>query len=816
MKINLKVISKEKNTTDTLTEDGVYFISSNGSVEKSMSDLTSNFLLIIELKEGTINISGVGDFTFLSTSMKKNSHLAISTDEIIYTQTFQVEFNFIEEQEEQEEQQQQEQEQENIAVSLSLDEEESVEQKSEDLSLPSIPINDLVLESADEKKQNTDIEKLPELPGLPDNDIEGPKVQNTNLNGVMNDDEIIADIAPSNVELNDYQLNVDSFPEVQLDASLPKISIDELLEHKESEESTIPLVPVMESDSETNLLDTNMVDQQLEEQSHVGATEIASNFIFLDTDRDDYIFSERKRSTNTQIGYKDCESIAEGFVDIYDQEREVKTNRKLFTDSKQKGLKVIHLHNGVVISDRFFSRKEKKVYISAYKESKKIFQMYDLPSSKKDILAYFKGTDIFVHKLEGFHITDDIGRITVNSSELLKVEYDKKIILTKGLSQLFVSHCDAPPILNNCPDDQVDERLIKSLIKTWAVALIPLILMFFLVDVPEKREEEEKIKPVVIHRKKKVKIPKKKIEQKKEVKVAESSASAAAAAASVTTPKVEKKIEPPKKEVVKPEKVVEKVVKPVKEIVKKTEPPKKVVKKVEKKIVKKVKAPAPKVVKKIISPKAKKVVVKTVKEVVKPKKRSFSFSSSTSKLKSVTRSTASLNNRIKGQLKTSIGALGAINNGPKFNASDVGVNTSITVGKLKTKGGFGRGHSGSAKGLSSKSSGMTVYSEPSTKVLGAIDPELIRKILREYIPQFRHCYQRDLKKNSKLKGVFDLVFQINGSGRGVNTAIKVNDSNSFSASGRGCLAKVIKLIQFPKPKGGGIVDVRQPMDFHSN
>lgn len=134
----------------------------------------------------------------------------------------------------------------------------------------------------------------------------------------------------------------------------------------------------------------------------------------------------------------------------------------------------------------------------------------------------------------------------------------------------------------------------------------------------------------------------------------------------------------------------------------------------------------------------------------------------------------------------------------KFNGSD--------------KKGSGSGSYGS-RGLASKSGFDSSYLEPKTVVLGSMDPELLRKILREYIPQFRHCYQQELIGNSdKIKGVIDLNFTIDANGKVSKHAIRAKDAR-FSNKGIGCMGQVLSIIDFPKPKGGGVVDVRQPLNF---
>ena len=163
----------------------------------------------------------------------------------------------------------------------------------------------------------------------------------------------------------------------------------------------------------------------------------------------------------------------------------------------------------------------------------------------------------------------------------------------------------------------------------------------------------------------------------------------------------------------------------------------------------------------------------------------------------------------------------------KVSATTATASESTQVGKLasssglKTMSNLGSGtnlagnydKSKGIRGLASKRGVEMANTSRKTVVLGSMDPELLRKILREYLPQFRHCYQGELDKKDSSQGTVDLSFRINGAGR-VST-VKVGGSN-FSKGTVNCIGSVLKLIQFPKPKGGGVVDVKQPLNFSSS
>jgi hypothetical protein len=151
---------------------------------------------------------------------------------------------------------------------------------------------------------------------------------------------------------------------------------------------------------------------------------------------------------------------------------------------------------------------------------------------------------------------------------------------------------------------------------------------------------------------------------------------------------------------------------------------------------------------------------------------------------------------------------GSADDGQLVAGADIGVSKFNGSDK---KGSGARSYG--SRGLASKSGFDSSYLEPKTVVLGSMDPELLRKILREYIPQFRHCYQQELIANSdKIKGIIDLNFTISAEGRVAKHDIRAKDAR-FSRKGLGCMGQVLGLIEFPKPKGGGVVDIRQPLNF---
>lgn len=121
----------------------------------------------------------------------------------------------------------------------------------------------------------------------------------------------------------------------------------------------------------------------------------------------------------------------------------------------------------------------------------------------------------------------------------------------------------------------------------------------------------------------------------------------------------------------------------------------------------------------------------------------------------------------------------------------------------------------STRGLANKKGIDTAFVQADTVVMGSIEPEVLRKILQEYLPQFKFCYQQELQEHSeKIKGIVDLNFRIEGDGK-VSTVNIKTAATQFSSKGISCMSNILRIIDFPKPKGGGLVDVRQPLNFFS-
>lgn len=145
------------------------------------------------------------------------------------------------------------------------------------------------------------------------------------------------------------------------------------------------------------------------------------------------------------------------------------------------------------------------------------------------------------------------------------------------------------------------------------------------------------------------------------------------------------------------------------------------------------------------------------------------------------------------------------------NAAKVATNIGSLTGSAKGKIDSSRGFDGVAQ----KGSVM-VAGVPVEKIaLSNINPDEIRRILRDHIPQFRYCYQSELDGNKNPEGVqgrMNFKFSVGGNGRVTKSEIQSEEISSDKV--RDCIKNVLHGIQFPVPGSGKSYDVSQPMNFY--
>ncbi len=127
-----------------------------------------------------------------------------------------------------------------------------------------------------------------------------------------------------------------------------------------------------------------------------------------------------------------------------------------------------------------------------------------------------------------------------------------------------------------------------------------------------------------------------------------------------------------------------------------------------------------------------------------------------------------------------------------------------TIGTGRHGGGAG---SGSADGRGRRGK-PPIVRIGDVATMGDLDRNIIRRYIRRSLGKIRHCYEKQLLLEPTLAGKVVVDFTIAPTG----------DVSSAKASGlheevSSCVGRVIEAIKFPKPRGGGLVQVHYPFNF---
>jgi TonB family protein len=162
---------------------------------------------------------------------------------------------------------------------------------------------------------------------------------------------------------------------------------------------------------------------------------------------------------------------------------------------------------------------------------------------------------------------------------------------------------------------------------------------------------------------------------------------------------------------------------------------------------------------------------------------------------------------------TGLGGLGTRGTGPGgggLSMNSVGLGALGTHGRGGGQGGYGEG----IGGLGKKAERDINISAGSPIIMGSLDKEIIRRVIKEHIAQIRYCYEKELVRNPGLFGKVATEFVI--SANGTVQSADVTQSTLGNPEAERCITAKIRTWQFPKPKGGGIVVVKYPFLFKTS
>ncbi|EDM74364.1 FHA/TonB domain protein [Plesiocystis pacifica SIR-1] len=158
-----------------------------------------------------------------------------------------------------------------------------------------------------------------------------------------------------------------------------------------------------------------------------------------------------------------------------------------------------------------------------------------------------------------------------------------------------------------------------------------------------------------------------------------------------------------------------------------------------------------------------------------------------------------------------LGLVGTGRGGGGTGEGTIGLGNTGLIGK-GGGGGSGSGYGrGAGAGFGGKGKRVPKVRQAKAKVQGALDRDIIRRIVRAHINEVRSCYNAGLTKNPNLQGRVAVNFVITGTGK-VGSAV-VQESTIKDKSVGNCIAKAVKRWKFPKPRGGGNVIVTYPFNL---
>lgn len=486
-------------------------------------------------------------------------------------------------------------------------------------------------------------------------------------------------------------------------------------------------------------------------------------------------------------------------------------------EASKQAVEVIILFNDQVFSVDYLPEGKKTYYISGILTKEDELEFPYLPKNQKLPFVDVNGGISVVHTIPGFDVflLTDKKKDTSNQSSI-ELRGQDLLRLQKNHLQIFVRNVAAPPKVASAPILKRDPDFRKYLfLFLFFVAMISV--GFNVIEVPEDEKKEE-LAPerlaTILYKQPLTTSTKKAVEKtENKPKVAQKAPDKVS---------VEKKVPTEKQPDVKKPDVVE-----TKNQTQKPDPGKKTA--TEKKIVKQGTEPVKTPTNKTAAPPAAKSPTTAAKSATANTKPAFSqvtantaghvevyktadFASSVSTIVAKGGSLSGVQTKTASGSSGSgdiIGAATGVSSGSgNIKTADMVTNQGSLVGAASGALGESKG----AEGLSAKRAIYTAGIPAETVVLGSMDPDVIRRRLMEFLPQFRSCYQRELEaRGTEVNGTIKLNFVIGSSGH--VTKAGVDGSTPLPTDVRGCVINVLRGITFPEPLGGGVVEVNQPMNF---
>jgi TonB family protein len=173
-----------------------------------------------------------------------------------------------------------------------------------------------------------------------------------------------------------------------------------------------------------------------------------------------------------------------------------------------------------------------------------------------------------------------------------------------------------------------------------------------------------------------------------------------------------------------------------------------------------------------------------------------------------------LGNLVGTQIGEAAGAGGLSSLGTGSGGGGTGEHT-LGSGHLETIGRWGGAGGGNRPGYGRGLGGLVAHHTTTPDVLvasasvrGALDKEIVRRIIRRHINEVKFCYEEELVKKPALSGRLLVQFMISGTGQVISSVLQ--SSTMGNAKVESCTVQAVRRWSFPQPQGGGMVTVSYP------
>jgi hypothetical protein len=160
-----------------------------------------------------------------------------------------------------------------------------------------------------------------------------------------------------------------------------------------------------------------------------------------------------------------------------------------------------------------------------------------------------------------------------------------------------------------------------------------------------------------------------------------------------------------------------------------------------------------------------------------------------------------------------LGLVGTGRGGGGTGEGTIGLGDTGLIGK-GGGGGTGSGYGrGAGAGFGGRGAAVPQVRQAKAEVNGNLDKDIVRRIVRAHINEVRSCYNAGLTKDPALGGRVEVQFVIADTGK-VSSSVVGSTTLGDPDVGK-CIALAVKRWTFPKPQGGGEVQVMYPFILES-